>query len=118
MARKNRTNFLDYVPRRKVESSLDAEGRQVLLVPKFGTSRFARWWASVIGTRSTLKVHLDERGSMTWDAIDGKRTVGEISLFVARDDPEEGDAMYDRCSRFIRSLTNAGAIHLDPPVDC
>jgi hypothetical protein len=115
MGKKSRANFLDYVPTRQVESITEPCGELVLLVPKFGTSRLGRWWASVIGSRSTLKVHLDELGSLTWSAIDGRRTVAEITLHVNRDEP--ADDMYDRCSRFIRSLSNAGAVRLDPPSD-
>jgi len=117
MAKKIRANFLDYVPTRRVECTVDPAGDLVLLVPKFGTGRLGRWWASVIGSRSTLKVHLDELGSLTWNAIDGRRTVAEITLHVSRDRDEPGEEMYDRCARFIRSLSNAGAVHLDPPTD-
>ncbi|MBW2260395.1 MAG: PqqD family protein [Deltaproteobacteria bacterium] len=117
MRRKNRANFLDYIPSRKVDCTLDPDGRQVLLIPKFGTGRFGRWWSSVIGKRSTLKVHLDEMGSRAWNAIDGKRTVGEISRVVGHICGNHDDEVYDRCSRFIRSLSNAGTIHLDPPAD-
>ncbi len=117
MEGKHRANFLDYVPSRRVECSKEAGDRLVLLVPKFGTGRLGRWWSSVIGRRSTLKIHLDEMGSRTWVAIDGRRTVGQIAQIVGRQDGDPGDGMYERCSRFIRTLSNAGAIHLDPPVD-
>ena len=117
MIKKSRSNFLDYVPSRKVESSLDPDGRLVLLLPKFGAGRLGRWWSSVIGARSTLKVHLDELGSRAWNAIDGRRTVGEISRIMGRDFGDTDDVMYDRCSRFIRYLSNAGTIHLEPPAD-
>jgi hypothetical protein len=62
-----------------------------------------------------LKVHLDELGSHTWDAIDGCRTVGEIADIVTRKTGEDGPQMYERCSRFIRTLANAGAVSLAPP---
>ncbi len=118
MTAKRRVNFLDFVPSKKVECSTEADGRLMLLVPKFGTGRLGRWWSSVIGRRSTLKVHLDEMGSRTWSAIDGRRTVGQIAEAVGRlDGIDPDDGMYDRCSRFIRSLSNAGAVHLDPPAD-
>ena len=115
MRRKNLANFLDYVPSHRVECREDADGRLVLLVPKFGSGRIGRWWSSVVGRRATIKVHLDELGTLTWKAIDGARTIGEISEIVGRDSDDPGESMYERCSSFIRSLSNAGAVHLDPP---
>jgi len=117
MTGKHRANFLDYVPSRRVEYSQEAGDRLMLLVPKFGTGRLGRWWSSIIGRRSTLKIHLDEMGSRTWVTIDGRRTVGQIAQIVGRQGEDTGKEMYERCSRFMRTLSNAGAIHLDPPVD-
>jgi hypothetical protein len=115
MARSNRANFLDYVPVRQAESTLDPGGSLVLLLPKFGSGRLGRWWASVIGSRSTLKIHLDELGSRTWDAIDGRRAIGEIAVIVHTGSEEKQGPMYERCARFIRMLANAGAVSLLPP---
>ena len=113
-----KANFLDFVPFRKIHGEPDADGRLVLLLPKFGQGAVGRWWASVVGEkRSVLKIHLDELGARTWNAIDGSRSIAEIADTVQQDCDEDLDQRYERCSRFLNMLTKAGAVGLHAPSD-
>ena len=115
MAAVSSLNFLDFVPECSVECAPDAQGSIMLLVPKFGNGRIGAWWSRVVGHRSVLKIHLDELGLITWEAIDGRRNVGQIAELVSESSGEDLPSMYDRCSRFIRQLAEAGAVKLSPP---
>lgn len=115
MTRRKRANFLDYVPSRNVETTRDDTGALVLLVPKFGRGRLGRWWASLVGRRSILKVHLDELGSRTWDSIDGSRTIAQIAHLIGSTPDGFDRSMYERCSMFLKTLDDAGAIRLAAP---
>jgi len=116
MARRAPANLLDYVPTRILEHTLETDGSVVILKPKFGTGPISRLMKRIVGRRDILRVHLDPIGSLTWESIDGRRTVGDIAEHV-RDRSEDGlEDAYERCARFMRSLADAGAVRLDPPV--
>lgn len=113
-----KANFLDYVPIKKIPCRKETDGQMVLMLPKFGNGVLGRWWSSVVGQhRSVLKIHLDELGRMTWEAIDGKRSIGDIADHVQYDSPTALDGHYERCSRFMKMLSNAGAVELKRPLD-
>jgi hypothetical protein len=108
-------NFLDLVPVRTLDSTIDASGRRVLLKPKFGRGRVSTWWISLIGERrSVLKIHLDDMGTRTWEAIDGTRTVADIADVVGSATDGPVNSRYERCSIFIKRLMDAGAVHVRP----
>jgi hypothetical protein len=108
-------NFLDYVPRRLIKSTTGPDGSDILVINKFGRSGLGRWWASLIGRRAFVRIHLDGLGWGTWNAMDGRRTVGEIARIVSSSSGEDATSMYERCSRFVRTLVDAGAVGLSPP---
>ena len=68
--------WLAAVPVRKVEALRDAEGRTVLLRPKF-TSPALHWLQRLL-PRPTFRVRLDAVGGSLWELCDGQRRVGAV----------------------------------------
>jgi len=107
-------NYLDCVPRRAVEHETDGDGRTVLLRPKFIKGPLARWLQPRI-ERKHFRVRLDEVGAATWEAIDGRRTVGEIAEILKDRFGDRVEPCYERCSMFVRSLDRGAMITLERP---
>jgi hypothetical protein len=62
--------------------------------------------------RPTFRVRLDDKGSSIWQAIDGIRSVGELSA-LARErfgngSGGGGEPHEERCRLFVQQLVNGG----------
>ena len=92
-----------------IEHEVDADGLIVLLRPKFMKGFFAKFVQPHINTKY-FRVHLDEFGSKTWEAIDGKRSVLEIADMLYLEFKDAVEPRYERCSKFIVSLERGAMI--------
>ena len=54
---------------------------------------------------------LDARGTVVWQAMDGHRTVADVTDLVSRAFPEEADTT-TRTALFIRELARGGFVQL------
>ncbi|MBW2277637.1 MAG: PqqD family protein [Deltaproteobacteria bacterium] len=99
-------NYLDYVPRRSIDHEEGDDGKLVLLRPKFMSGPLAKLLQPRI-TDKHLKVKLDDLGTATWRAIDGKRNVGQIADLLFEEFGDQIEPRYDRMSRFIDSLAKS-----------
>jgi len=110
-----RPNYLDYVPQRNIEHEEGDDGRLVLLRPKFMSGPLARWLQPRI-KRKHFKVRLDDLGTATWRAIDGKRSVGQIADILYEEFGERIEPRYERMSMFIDSLAKGKMVTFEPPI--
>lgn len=98
--------WLDARPRPAVAHETDAEGRTVLLRPKF-VHPWLQWLQR--GMRKPLfRVKLDGPGACLWSHMDGARTVAELAelqrvAFGASAEPAE-----ERAVHFVRELVKGG----------
>jgi hypothetical protein len=106
-------NYLEYVPRRTIDHEEGEDGRLVLLRPKFIKGPLAKWLQPRI-KRKHFKVRLDDLGSATWRAIDGRRTVGQIADLLYEQFGERIEPRYERMSMFIDSLAKGAMITFEP----
>jgi hypothetical protein len=114
MAKARKDNFLDFVPNRAIDHEDGEDGRLTLLRPKFVKGPLARWLQRRI-KHKYFKVRLDELGTATWHAIDGKRSVAQIADLLAERFGEQIEPRYDRMSQFIDSLARSSMVTLDQP---
>ncbi|MBI5538055.1 MAG: PqqD family protein [Deltaproteobacteria bacterium] len=102
--------ILSCLPQRLAEHEVGADGRVVVLQPRFGwkplQALMVRW------NRPHVRVKLDEVGSFTWLRCDGTAAVSEI---VAALEQHFGDRLPQAQSRtlmFFRSLARSQLIAL------
>ena len=105
-------DFDDVRPRRLLDWR-DEDGRCVLLRPRLGSARLARW-VTRFGGDPHYRIRLDEVGSLVWRGCDGKTSLTEI---VGRMRERFGDRVEpadERLVRFIRQLLKGRMIALAP----
>jgi len=70
-------NLLDLVPVRMIEYKVETSGLVTLLKERH-KSRFMKWLAVKFNKSKLIQIHLDDKGTSTWQKLDGSRTVEEI----------------------------------------
>ena len=75
-------NLLETVPVRREEVLTEWEGEYVVLAfPRFKQAWMRRWLFP--GKSAYIHIQLEEHGTVVWQLIDGKRTVGEIVALLS-----------------------------------
>ena len=108
---KHDVNYLDYIPKRAVDSETGDDGRIILLRPKFMKGPLAKYLQPHL-KRKFFRVSLDEFGSATWEAIDGVRTVGQIADLLFEHFGDAVEPRYERCAKFVGSLHRGAMVSL------
>ncbi len=85
------------------------DGRVVLSRRRFGPVRALL--GKPFGVAAHKRVTLDPLAAAAWDAMDGKRTVGEIRDLLAASHPEEPDINV-RLGRLVSLLASHGFVAL------
>ena len=79
----DKKNLFDLVPLICEHITTEKEGElSVITFPRF-RSKFMQKYFVPRNRPSTIRVRLDEHGTVVWDLIDGKRTVKEITATLA-----------------------------------
>jgi hypothetical protein len=100
------TSLLDLIPVRLVKHETDAEGKTVLLVPKFRNEKFARWF--IPRRKSThYRVRIDEKGSLIWNEMNGLDNIGTI---LEKTGNQLGPQETERIGKYCTMLYDAGYI--------
>ncbi|HHY83379.1 MAG TPA: PqqD family protein [Clostridiales bacterium] len=108
--------------------------RVLLLIPKKKQSRFSeniyngcveiivprdglidRMVRLFYKTPEVMHIHLDDRGSFVWQAIDGSRTIRDIGTMVEAEFGERAAPLYERLIIFLYTLKKNGFITLSRP---
>ena len=103
--------MLDTIPSIDCQFEQSNDGKVTLVLPRFKT-KWIRKMSAKLGRSEYIKIHLDERGSQTWQLIDGKRTVHQIGAHLEKDEDESDQQFYERLSIFIGTLTRNGWLQL------
>jgi len=104
-------NMLDLIPSVICQFEESGKGIISLVLPRFKI-KWIRKMSAKLGRSEFVKIHLDERGSQTWQLIDGKRTVQEIGSHLEKDGEESDQQFYERLSLFIGTLKRNGWLRL------
>ncbi len=115
MTEKKDKNLLTLVPNRIREFEMEGE-KAVILLPRFSSG----WPARHIQPRlkkPTMKVKLDEIGTMVWELVDGRRTVLEITEKVGERFGERVTPPHERVGMFVTMMKTEGMIELKDPED-
>lgn len=101
-------NLLDLVPERLLASERRADGRTTVLEPRF-SGRLGRWLQPRL-SRPFVRIHLDDVGTVIWDACDGATQVRAIAAQLAERFGDDFDPQCDRLATFLQSLERRGYI--------
>jgi hypothetical protein len=98
-------NFLDLTPIRIISEEVNSDNIVTLLVPKF-TSKFGMKYLQPKVKSPFMKMKLDELGSVSWLAIDGKKKVDEIIKDLDKRLGEKIRPVDERFTKFLTILYN------------
>jgi hypothetical protein len=93
-------NYLELKPVRKQAFETDDDGKVTLLVPKFSNKALSDFLIPKSKT-DHFKIRLDELGSATWLAIDGKLNVGQLCDKLANALGEKIHPVHERVPKFL-----------------
>jgi hypothetical protein len=96
-------NLFDLKPIRNLEWEKDEFGKVTLEVPRFRSVFALKWFAPLLA-RPTMKVKLDDLGSLFWSCCDGFTTVAAIADAMKDKYGDEIGPVEDRISRFLVQL--------------
>lgn len=104
------SHFWKNIPQRTAEWELEAEGRVVVLVPKFRHPLLQRWVLPLLA-KPVFRIHLDATGSVFWQLCDGTRTLEEIKTLMQQNLGEQLEPIEERFSTFVHQLQKGNLIH-------
>lgn len=114
MKRRTPLNLLELQPARTLDWEPGADGRAVLLVPKFRNPLLARWILPFFSQRH-FRVRLDRFGSFVWERCDGNTPVGRIGEEMSSAFGAEAEPLYERIGKFVSRLQREGFISIEHP---
>ncbi|MCL5260377.1 MAG: PqqD family protein [Gammaproteobacteria bacterium] len=93
-------NFLDLTPVRIIGEEIGSDNRVQLLMPKF-INRLAQKLVAPRLKSKYIKIKLDELGSATWLAIDGKKNVAAIANTLVTKFGDKIQPVEERLTNFL-----------------
>lgn len=104
MKRKNRGNYLDYVPvcAPAVIWNMDHKG---MIEIKIENKGFYNWLAQKLFQRPRFStISLDEFGSFVWRQMDGSCTIYDIARLLKEKYGAQAEPLYERCTGYFQIL--------------
>ncbi len=102
-AKLKNANYLEVTPLRILKEEVDENKLVTVLIPKV-TNRFAKKYFEPMLKTPVIKLKLDEIGSASWLAIDGKKNVGEIAAELAQKFGDKIDPVEERLTKYLTTL--------------
>lgn len=106
MAKKQKENYLDFIPRPNAlfETSRDKQGHIEVKVHNKGViNRIAQ---ILFKKPKYSYIALDDLGTFVWDSMDGRRSVYEIGGMVKEKFGEKAEPLYPRLAQYMKTLHN------------
>lgn len=107
------TDVLALIPVPLVASETDADGRTVLLRPKFTSPKLQ--WLQRLMWKPYFRVKLETRGAFVWALCDGQRRVADIYAAVREQFGAEAEPVETRTGAFLEELRRGRFLRLDEP---
>ena len=106
-----RLDFSTVRPRRLLEWR-EEDGRCVLLRPRLGSGRLARWVAG-LGGDAYYRILLDEVGTLVWKACDGRTSLADIVGRMREQFGEGVEPADQRLATFVRKMLKGKMLELN-----
>ena len=101
-----------HVRPRRLLGWCEEDGRCVLLRPRLGSTRLARWVAG-LGADPHYRIRLDEVGTLVWKACDGHTSLADIVMLMQQQFGDRVAPADQRLSRFVRTMLKGKMLALD-----
>ena len=86
-------------------------GQVVVLQPRFNSGLLGRLLQPRLKeAKKYLRIPLEERGSLLWNLMDGRRTTGEIADAFRREFPNENDQLPERVATYLYQMADNNLI--------
>ena len=109
MAKKQKENYLDYVPVILKTNTWSVEDGKVTIHMEH-RGGYA-WIAQKFFSRPRIShIDLDSHGSFIFQQINGERTVGELAELMHQQFGADAEPLYDRLVKYMQILYNNGFI--------
>ena len=105
-------DFARVQPRRLLEWR-EQDDRCVLLRPRLGSTRLARWVAG-LGGDAYYRIRLDEVGTLVWKACDGHTSLADIVMRMRERFGDRVEPADQRLARFMRKMLRGRMIAVEP----
>lgn len=102
-AKLKNANYLEVTPLRILKEEVDQNNIVTILIPKV-TNRFAKKYFEPMLKTAVIKLKLDEIGSASWLAIDGKKKVADIAAELVQKFGDKIDPVEERLTKFLTTL--------------
>ena len=96
-------DFLELIPVRMHEHTIDDEGKVSLIVPKFKNKKLAKF--CIPAAKSEIfSIKLDKLGTAAWLQIDGNKNVKDICEDLQKEMDKEIEPVEERVGKFLSVL--------------
>lgn len=102
-AKLKNANYLEVTPVRVLKEEVDENNFVTILIPKV-TNRYAKKYFEPMLKSPLIKLKLDEIGSGSWLAIDGKKKVAEIAAELVQKFGDKIDPVEERLTKYLTTL--------------
>lgn len=103
MKKKNKKNYLDYVP--VCAPGFTWEENKGMVTVTMENKGFYNWLAQKLFKKPRFShIDLDRYGSYVWKQMDGKRTIYDISFLVREHFGKEAEPVEQRLAEYFRIL--------------
>ena len=105
MAKKQKENYLNYIPVRNAQNSWEEKDGLVTIhmVHRGFYSKIAQTFFHM---PRVSHIDLDAYGSFLWKRIDGETTVGALAEALKAEFGKEAEPLYDRLVKYMQILRN------------
>ena len=104
MGRKQKKNYLDYVPVCAPEHTWDLDEKKLVVIHIENKGFYNRLAQKVFKRPKVSHISLDEYGSFVWQQMDGTRTIYEISFLVKERYGEKAEPLIPRLTKYFQIL--------------
>ena len=104
MAKKQKENYLDYIPRPNIlfEINRNKTGHVEIKVYNKGVMNKI---AQILFKKPVYSyIELDDFGTFVWDSMDGQRSIYEIGALVKERFGEKAEPLYPRLAQYVKML--------------
>lgn len=102
--KKNKQNFMDYIPTCNPLYTWDADKNGIVTVHVKNLGIY-NWIAQKLFKRPKVShIKLDEYGSFVWRQMDGKKSIYDISKLVEAEFGKEAEPIIDRLVKYFHIL--------------
>lgn len=110
-------NFLDLIPKKsnRYEWKLQEDNLVRIIIPR--DNLLEKTVRLFFKTPETMKIDLDEMGSLVWQAIDNERDIEAIGEILKQEMKEAAEPLYQRLGTYINILRNNKFIELTKVCD-